>query len=638
MIAERLSRITELSLSAILYRALVGVALLLLLGHLAVYVHYALGLMRFPFDYDQGEGFELVDTLLFSKGEWPYRDNEVYPFYASNYPPLFHVLLVPFAWFFGAEYWYGRLAAFVGTLITATAIGKVVYGEEQQRTVAILAGLSFLASNYVYHIGPLFRQHMTMVMFETLAVTVLAPVPVLADAGRRRRRLALGMLLLLAAGYTKQHAIVTCVAVFLFLFLRNPRRCLIWGAAFAAVAGGLFLWINWATEGAWWTNIIAANVNEYYLAQFAGLFWQWLRLHAALILPAALFALYELYFARLSLYTVWWALAVLSTVMAGKWGAGDSYFTTAIAATCVLAGMAAARTLRGGWTLPDHPYARPLMGFRRVIQARPVAAASLSAVLVPLLFVWYGLSVVKMPTEGRFFGWLSDTLGLTSSYGTRYAFYDSAGWTQGYASIGHVPAQTDVNNGWRIVAIVRASDRPVMSEEAAFSLRAGRDVVTNPTQLKNLYENGLFNPTNLIAALRAHDFGAVIFRAQFYPPPVLDAVYEAYYPDQTIPMNGFAYEIWLPGPPLDQREELAVTLVSLQPGESREMGLALPFEQAWPWLHHALTYRGWEVVHGKPRPVGGQSQCLEADYQRGGRVIVASVCPDGVFSRLTLSR
>jgi len=634
MVAEQESGV---ALSRAISRGLTVLAVALMLGHLAIYVHYAVGLMRFPFDYDQGEGFELVDTMLFSKGEWPYRDNEVYPFYASNYPPLFHVLLVPFAWVFGTEYWYGRLAGFVGTLITATTIGAVVYREERQRMAAILAGLSFLASNYVYHIGPLFRQHMTMVMFETLAVAVLASAPALADDGPRRHRMTLGLLLLLAAGYTKQHAVATCAAVFLFLFLRNPRRCLIWGAAFAAIGGGLFLWINWATGGSWWTNVIAANVNEYYPAQFVGLFRQWLRLHGALILPAGLFALYELYFARLSLYTVWWVMAVLSTVLSGKWGAGDSYFTTAVAATCVLAGLAAGRTLRGGWTLPPHVLTRRFVGLRRFLRAHPSGATRVANILVPLLFVGYGLSVVKMPTEGRFFGWFSDVLGFSSSYGTRYAFYDSAGWTQGYASIGHVPSQTDVNNGWRIVDIVRASERPVMSEEAGFSLQAGKEVITNPTQLKNLYENGLFDPANLVAALRAHEFGAVIFRAQFYPPPVLDAVYEAYYPAQTIPMNGFAYEIWLPGPPAEQHAALAQALESVQPGQTREVALTLPFDQALVWRWHVLTYHGWEAAHGKPQPSGEGGTCMVSDFRQGQRTVTVELCPDGAASRLILS-
>ena len=57
---------------------------------------YAANLMRFPFDYDQGEGFELVDTVMFSQGQFPYQDTEVYPFYSSNYPPLFHIIAAPF--------------------------------------------------------------------------------------------------------------------------------------------------------------------------------------------------------------------------------------------------------------------------------------------------------------------------------------------------------------------------------------------------------------------------------------------------------------------------------------------------------------------------------------------------------------
>lgn len=600
---------------------LAGLAFVLLVGHLLIYVHYAVGLMRFPFDYDQGEGFELVDTMLFSQGEWPYRDNETYPFYASNYPPLFHVILVPFAWVFGPAYWYGRLAGFVGTLLTAAAIGGIVYREERHRGVAVLAGLAFLASNYVYHIGPLFRQHMTMVMFETLAVAVLAQAPSLRETGRRRWALAGGLLLLLAAGYTKQHAVATCVAAFVFLFLRNPRRAAIWGGGFALVAGGLFLWIDWATGGAWWTNIVAANVNDYYLAQFAGLLRQWLRLHGALILVAALFALYELYVARLSLYTIWWVTAVASTILAGKWGAGDSYFTTAIAATCVLSGLAAARALRGAWKLPGGAQA---------------ALKRVAGVAVPLVYVWYALSVIKMPTEGRFFGWLSDTLGLESTYGDRYAFYDAAGWTQGYASIGHVPTQTDVDNGWRIVDLVRAADGPVMSEEAAFSLHADKDVITNPTQLKNLYENGLYDPSTLVEALRAHDFAAVIFRAQFYPPPVLEAVYEAYYPAEAIPMNGFSYEIWQPGPPAAQRAAFAASLAELQPGETRTMALALPFDSALAWRGHAM--RQWEAVHGKPRPSGEGGQCIASDFSQDERVISLEVCPAGAEARLTVTR
>lgn len=160
----------------LLNRALMLAAFILLAFQFAVYVAYAANLIAFPFDYDQGEGFELVDVMMFSQGQWPYADIETYPFYGSIYPPLYHVLLVPFAWVFGAEYWYGRLFSFLTTLVTAGVIGIAVYREggrgRSAGMIAVLAGLAFLASTIVYHIGPLFRQHISMVMFETLAVEI----------------------------------------------------------------------------------------------------------------------------------------------------------------------------------------------------------------------------------------------------------------------------------------------------------------------------------------------------------------------------------------------------------------------------------------------------------------------------------
>ena len=614
-------------------QALFVLALGLMLAHFLVYVHYAVGLIRFPFDYDQGEGFELVDTQLFSQGEWPYRNTEIYPFYASNYPPLFHVMLVPFVWIFGEEYWYGRLAGFVGTLITAAAIGWIVYREERHRGIAVLSGLAFLASNTIYHIGPLFRQHMTMVMFETLSIALLAHVSEIKDTRRRRRVMMIGLLLLLAAGFTKQLALATAIAVFGFLFVRNPRRSLAWGTLFAAVTGIVFLWIDHSTGGEWRKNIIAANVNAYYPAQFVSLFEQWLRLHGSLLFMAGLFTLYELYFARLSLYTFWWVFAAADSVLSGKWGAGDSYFATAIAATCVLSGLFAARSVRNAWHFPNDHYLTRRLAQVHLHLKIGVSSAAVASIIIPALYLVYGVSVIKMPTAGAVFGPLSHALGLESSYGSRYAFYDSAGWTPGYAALGHVPTQTDINNGWRIVDRLRESPKPAISEDAGFSIRAGKTVVSNPTQLKNLYENDLFDPTALVAAIHAQDFGVIVFRAQFYPPPVLQAVYEAYYPAETIPMNGFTYELWEPGPPQAERDAVAAALDDLQPGYSVEQSITLPFEATALWLEHILTMQAWEASpNGSPSADGS---CPVQDYRRENLLLHIELCPVENQSRLT---
>lgn len=534
-----------------LLRVLIGAALVLMIGHALIYVAYTGALVQFPFDYDQGEGFELNDTVLLSQGQWPYRDNAVYPFYASNYPPLYHILLIPFVWLFGAQYWYGRLAGFAATLIAAAAIGYVVQRETRQRVIALLAGLAYLASNYIYHIGPLFRQHITMVTFETLAIVALSVATSTRQTGNstnahstppmpNRRMLIIGLICLLAAGFTKQLAIATAGAFFAYLFLRYPRRALSYGIIFSAVAGIIFGAINVSTHGQWWLNIITANVNQYIPGQFFGLARQFIGLHGALFGLACLYVLYELYFTRLSAYSVWFVFAAGEAVLSGKWGAGDSYFATSIAAMCVLAGLFAGRAISGEWHITDNYLSR----FAKRLLPEIKHVRGILAIGAAAAFLLYALAVIHLPLDGPVFSPMAQALNIQSN--TKFAnFYNSAGWTQGYATIGQFPSASDTAHGWQIVGWM-TDPRPALSEEAAFSFRAGKPVITNPTQLLNLYLNGNYDPSALIAMIRAQKFGVVIFRARFYPQPVLDAVDAAYQVAATIPMNGYSYQILTP--------------------------------------------------------------------------------------------
>jgi 4-amino-4-deoxy-L-arabinose transferase-like glycosyltransferase len=431
---------------------LVGLALAAFIGYLIVYAIYAFALFRFPFDYDQGEGFELMDTLLFSRFEWPYRDNNAYPFYSSNYPPLFHVVIVPLVWLFGPQYWTGRLVSWLGTLITAAAIGYAVQRESKRTWLSLLSGLAFLASNYVYHVGPLFRQHMFMVMFETVAVLLLTVAISREEGdGRPRTRLLLGvMLLLLLAGYTKQLAYATVAATFIFLFLRYPLRAVRWAIPFAAVTGLVFLWINIATDGYWFLNTVTANINPFVPGQAEGLFRQWFRLHLVITVVAAAYALYELYFSRLSAYTVWFVVAVVNSVTAGKWGAGESYFATAIAASCILTGLAFHRLLQQG--------ERKSVNWGLGITA-----------VIALLFLYQAVLVFHMPTHtpllaniARFMGYEPTVMiaPQTSCSAPRppepIPYVDSAG----VSLLGRPPTAVDTAAGEQITAMILEGKHP----------------------------------------------------------------------------------------------------------------------------------------------------------------------------------
>ena len=408
-------------------RSRIHVALMLaasvaLLFSFLIYLLYTANLLAFPYDYDQGEGFEVYDTVLFSRGELPYRDTEVYPFYASNYPPLFHLMAAPFVWLFGPAHWYGRLLGFLGSLVSAGAITYAVYRDGgRHRWIAALSGLAFLSSNFVYHIGPLFRQHTMMVTFETLAIVTLAS----AFPRRDRRGIAVGLLLLICAGYTKQLAAISAVAALAWMFLRSPLRAVRWALAFAAVGIGVFLWLNIASGGQWWTQAIVANVNDFMAEQAFGLFILWFKLHGLLLVPAALLVIYELYFDRLSIYSIWFVFAALfGGIAAGAWGAGDSYFVTSVAAASILSGLFFSRIIAQDWRLPR------LFGDASLSK---VSQAGL--IIVPLLYLGYARATLKMPTDGAFEP-VATSLGVDANVQAR--FYDSASYlVGGYARIGY---------------------------------------------------------------------------------------------------------------------------------------------------------------------------------------------------------
>src|SRR5690606_260766 len=301
-------------------------------------------------------------------------------------------------------------------------------------------------------------------------------------------------------------------------------------------------------DGQWWLQTITANVNTFYPQQTVGLFRLWFGLHGFLIVPAVLYLIHEFYFGRISIYSLWFVAATANSILAGKWGAGDSYFATAIAAVCVLSGLFAARTLKSQWHFPDNYLSRWLI---RPLRHTAPLLARIGLIIVPLLYIGYGRAVLHMPTTGPVFGPVAQMLGIAPN--ALSDFYDSArqpdgSFSGGYADIGHLTTPADIEAGYYIVELIRATEGPVLSEEAGFNLIAGKEVLTNPTQLLNLASNGLYDGAALLDMIESRAFGLIVLRAQFYPVPVLEAIGRHYSPVETVPMNGFNYLILRPNP------------------------------------------------------------------------------------------
>jgi len=148
-------------------------------------------------------------------------------------------------------------------------------------------------------------------------------------------------------------------------------------------------------------------------------------------------------------------------------------------------------------------------------------AALVVGFAIPLLYLAqaYSMRTCRPRADLRPAGDLAG-VGRGASVYAGYPYYDSIGYTQ----VGHLPTAEDTAAGDRIAAMITATGKPALTEEAMLALRADQPVVTNPTQLLNLWNNNALDPTELIASIDRQEYGLVVLRAQFYPPPVLQAI------------------------------------------------------------------------------------------------------------------
>ncbi len=537
---------------------------MIFVGYFAIYIGYARNLFAFPFDYDQGEGFELYDAVRLARGEDIYLDNAQFPFYASNYPPVYRVMLVPFVKIFGPKLYVGRVVTFACSLLIGIVIffaARRTWAREQgsrgagagagERSplpqfslapllISLIAALAFFAANYVYHIGPLARAHLPMVMFAIAGVYCLdGAFDGTSNVKRQWVFAGLGVALLMTAGFTKLQAVDALVAGFGNLLLRKPRWFVISLVVCLMATGAIVVFMNAATQGQFWLNVVAANVNEYDINITWQTYAQWFRLQGVLIVCSVVYVIWDIVaairarsFRPITIWAMYFVVGSVLGLLTGKWGAGPTYLIAAIAASCVCTVGLLGRI--GNWlfAIGKHQIAN--------WQLPPLSA------LASTLFLAQAMLNVHLPTNGRLFTPIAAVLGVAnapSSY-PPYSYFDSVGYTQ----LGHFVLPEDTANGWAIVHAIQQLNGPVWSEEAMLTLWAGKDVVTNPTQLLNLSKSGMLDTTGMIDALEQRKFAGVIFRAMFYPEDVKAAIVRNYYWAAKWQMNGFDYWLLLPNP------------------------------------------------------------------------------------------
>src|SRR6185369_8101146 len=119
---------------------------------------YGLAVIFYPYQVDYMEGPILDQVVRRSRCENIFTiPTATGPFTVGNYPPVFQLGQVPFAWAAGPALWYGRAVSWAAAAATAFLLAATIYSLTRDSMAAAVSGLVFVSVPYVAMWAPLDR-------------------------------------------------------------------------------------------------------------------------------------------------------------------------------------------------------------------------------------------------------------------------------------------------------------------------------------------------------------------------------------------------------------------------------------------------------------------------------------------------
>ena len=418
----------------------------------------------------------------------------------------------------------GRAISTAATLTGSLLVARLVYQAgryEYTRTVAATAAAA--AALMVFTLSPIIA-FATLVHVDNLALMFSLAGVALAAAGLDRGArdgspLGEGLLLypallaFVAAIFTKQTCIAAPLAVLLVWSIRAPRRTARAFAAGAVLGAAATAYLTWQTHGGFLRHILTYNINAWRLHNLLVLTGNVIR-ECGMVIELTLVAVvmqWAMLMDRLSLHgprdiidrirtdrriafivlmTAYLLLSFATALLAGKNGASVNYYEEFLYAACIWL----------GFLVLLH------IGAAASLAAQPLIARLAFNVLLPAVLIWQASAMPR--------AFLAN---MNILYGPAVTRDDQA-----------------------LLTAIRGIDKPILSDDIAMVLLAGKQAPIEPFIFSELAGAGLWDENTLIRRLQSHQIGAVItyldpgdatFAARFLPATTAAII--KYYPRVT---------------------------------------------------------------------------------------------------------
>jgi 4-amino-4-deoxy-L-arabinose transferase-like glycosyltransferase len=437
--------------------------------HAAKFAYNAWLSVIFPGELEYGEGIVWQQAKLIP-GPRMYGDLQQYPFLVFHYPPLFHVLANIAVWLGGSWLPAARTISILSLGATALLVGLFVMetsthadndagGQpDPARHAPVVA--AFVAGLLIFSIDPL-RDWARIARVDMLACALeMLGMYLGLRALRRGGGLYITALVFVVALFAKQTVMTGAIATLLVALVYDWRRALPAAIVAGAFGTAAFLALTAVTNGGFARHLISYNINRFSLSDGLSAFSKYsqelVRPGYLLIALAGLCCIAV--HGKLSgvqripigerIVTIYFMLATAGLMSLGKSGASSNYFIPVSCATAMLAGVAVAYGARWAWR--SNRYATGFAVLLVVLIAQSLA--------------------VKPVGEQR----------LTNpTYRREYQ---------------------------ELLAMTRATGKPVFSENMVLLMEAGKEVPWEPSIITELSAKGVFDEQKIIALITARTF------------------------------------------------------------------------------------------------------------------------------------
>lgn len=233
------------------YRLLEWSLLLAALLFAVSFIYVAIHSMSFPFmlEWMEGQSIDVIRRVI--AGE-PLYARPTLDYVPLIYPPYYFYVAAFFSLVTGGDFLPARLVSFLATLGTCWIITLWLRREKAGWRLSLVGACLFLATYRLS--GRWFDMSRVDSLFLFLTMAGLY----VAVHGRGLVNIIVSCLLLLAAFYTKQTALVIAAPVLLALLATDARHALLTGILLAGMLLASLLLMNWASGG--WLNFYLFTV------------------------------------------------------------------------------------------------------------------------------------------------------------------------------------------------------------------------------------------------------------------------------------------------------------------------------------------------------------------------------------------